>query len=262
MNTVISGVNALGNLIIKIITEFGRFTLFFPLILQHSLLCLKRPSLVIREIYYVGVMSLAIIVVSGTFVGMVLGLQMFNTLERFGSSEGVGMVVALSLVRELGPVLSALLFASRAGSAVTAEIGLMKATEQLNALEMMAIPPIGRVIAPRFWAGFIALPLLTAIFNVCGILGGYFITVHLLSVDAGTFWSQMQDAVDLKQDIGNGLLKSVAFAGVVSSIAVYQGYSANPTAEGVSAATTRTVVNSALVILGLDFILTAFMFQI
>ena len=171
------------------------------------------------------------------------------------------MVVALSLVRELGPVLSAILFASRAGSAVTAEIGLMKTTEQLNALEMMAIQPVARVITPRFWAGVLSLPLLTAIFNVTGIFGGYLVAVNLIGVDQGAFWSQMQDAVDFRLDVVNGMIKSVAFALVVTLISVYEGYFTTPTAEGVSRATTRTVVASALAVLGLDFILTAFMFE-
>jgi phospholipid/cholesterol/gamma-HCH transport system permease protein len=226
-----------------------------------SSICFRRPALVVREIYFIGVFSLLIIMVSGLFVGLVLGLQMYDTLERFGSGDGVGMVVALALVRELGPVLSALLFSSRAGSAITAEIGLMKATEQLKALEMMAIQPIARIIAPRFWAGVISLPLLNLIFCALGIAGGYLVAVTLLNVDAGTFWSQMQNAVDFRQDIVNGIIKSLIFAVAVSLIAVFEGYSAVATAEGVSRATTRTVVKSALVVLALDFVLTAFMFR-
>lgn len=261
MKQLFNTIAALGRPANEFLQILGQFSLFFPTIVANSATCLRRPGLVIRELYFVGVQSLAIIVVSGGFVGMVLGLQMYNTLARFGSAEGVGMVVALSLVRELGPVLAALLFASRAGAAITAEIGLMKATEQLNALEMMAVPPVARVVAPRFWAGVCSLPLLTAIFNVCGIIGGYCIAVYLLELDAGTFWSQMQNAVDFREDIVNGIIKSVVFAFVISGIAVFQGFVATPTAEGVSAATTRTVVNSALVVLGLDFILTAFMFQ-
>ncbi len=243
------------------IIRLGYASRFLLLIFQASGICLQRPRLVVRELFFIGVLSLVIITVSGLFVGLVLGLQMYNTLERFGSGEAVGMVVALSLVRELGPVLSALLFASRAGSAVTAEIGLMKATEQLNALEMMAIQPISRVIAPRFWAGVMALPLLTAMFNVAGIFGGYLVAVHVLGVDAGTFWSQMQEAVNFRIDVLNGVIKSVVFAVAVTLIAVFSGFSASPTAEGVAKATTQTVVTSALVVLGLDFILTAFMFQ-
>jgi phospholipid/cholesterol/gamma-HCH transport system permease protein len=186
---------------------------------------------------------------------------MYDTLERFGSGEIVGMVVALSLVRELGPVLSALLISSRAGSAVTAEIGLMKATEQLTAMEMMAIQPVARVVAPRFIAGFISVPLLTSIFNVAGIFGGYLVAVHLLGVDQGTFWSQMQEAVDFRIDVVNGFIKSLFFGFAIMFIAVYQGYFAVATAEGVSRATTQTVVKSALVVLGMDFVLTAFMFR-
>lgn len=254
-------VTALGHNLIERVIHLGAVSQFLLAILSASTMCLRRPSLLIRELYFIGVLSLVIIIISGLFVGMVLGLQMYNTLERFGSGEAVGMVVALSLVRELGPVLSALLFSSRAGSAVTAEIGLMKATEQLNALEMMAIPPIARVVAPRFWAGVISLPLLTALFNAAGIAGGYLIAVHLLGVDTGTYWSQMQDAVDFRLDIVNGVIKSLVFAVAVIGIAVYEGYSAMPTAEGVSRATTSTVVTSALVVLGLDFVLTAFMFQ-
>ena len=243
------------------IIRLGAMVQFLLTIIRASAICLRRPSLLIREMYFIGVLSLVIILVSGLFVGMVLGLQMYTTLERFGSGEGVGMVVALSLVRELGPVLTAILFASRAGSAVTAEIGLMKATEQLNALEMVAMQPMARVVVPRFWAGVFSLPLLTAIFNVAGIFGGYLVAVNLIGVDQGAFWSQMQDAVDFRQDIVNGFIKSIAFSVVVMLISVFEGYSAVPTAEGVSRATTRTVVASAMAVLGLDFVLTAFMFQ-
>jgi phospholipid/cholesterol/gamma-HCH transport system permease protein len=239
----------------------GFCTRFLAATFLYSGTSLRRPRLVLREMYFIGVQSLIIILVSGLFVGLVLGLQMYNTLERFGSGEAVGTVVALALVRELGPVLSALLFAGRAGSAVTAEIGLMKVTEQLNAMEMMAIQPLARVIAPRFWAGVLSLPLLTSLFNVAGIFGGYLVAVHLLGVDAGTFWSQMQSSVDFREDVLNGIIKSVVFAVTVILIAVFEGYNATPTAEGVSTATTRTVVISSLSILGLDFILTAFMFR-
>lgn len=243
------------------IIRLGGMSRFLLVIVRMSWICVRRPSLLVREMYSIGVLSLVIILVSGLFVGMVLGLQMYNTLERFGSGEGVGVVVALSLVRELGPVLSAILFSSRAGSAVTAEIGLMKTTEQLNALEMMAIQPVARVVAPRFWASVLSLPLLTAIFNVTGILGGYLVAVNLIGVDEGAFWSQMQDAVDFRLDVVNGMIKSAAFAVVVALISVYEGYFTTPTAEGVSRATTRTVVVSALAVLGMDFILTAFMFK-
>jgi phospholipid/cholesterol/gamma-HCH transport system permease protein len=191
---------------------------------------------------------------------MVLALQGYETLQRFGASESLGVLVALSLVRELGPVVAGLLFASRAGSAITAEIGLMKATEQLSAMEMMAVDPIARVVAPRFWGGVISMPLLAALFSAMGVFGGYIVGVHLIGVDAGAFWSQMQAAVDLHHDILNGVIKSVVFGVAVTWIAVFEGYDAPPTAEGVSHATTRTVVTSSLAILALDFILTALMF--
>jgi phospholipid/cholesterol/gamma-HCH transport system permease protein len=217
--------------------------------------------LVVREVYYTGVLSLIIILVSGLFVGMVLGFQGYQTLVTYGSESALGVLVALSLVRELGPVVSALLFASRAGSAMTAEIGLMKATEQLAAMEMMAVDPIARVIAPRFWSGVISMPLLAAMFSAMGIFGGYLVGVVLIGVDEGTFWSQMQNAVDVREDVFNGVIKSFVFGVAVSWIAVFEGFDAPPTAEGVSGATTRTVVTSSLAILGLDFILTAFMFR-
>lgn len=261
MKSISQGIELIGRQVTNGLISLGEICHFLISIFFMSAMCLRRPWLVVREIYFIGVFSLLIIVVSGLFVGMVLGLQMYDTLERFGSGDGVGMVVALALVRELGPVLSALLFSSRAGSAVTAEIGLMKATEQLNALEMMAIQPLARVIAPRFWAGVISLPLLNVIFCALGIFGGYLVAVKLLGVDAGTFWSQMQNAVDFRLDVVNGVIKSVIFAVAVSLIAVFEGYSAVPTAEGVSRATTRTVVVSALVVLALDFVLTTFMFR-
>ncbi|MFO7602513.1 MAG: lipid asymmetry maintenance ABC transporter permease subunit MlaE, partial [Gammaproteobacteria bacterium] len=197
---------------------------------------------------------------SGLFVGMVLGLQGYNTLVDFGAEESLGVVVSLSLVRELGPVVTALLFAGRAGSALTAEIGLMKATEQLSAMEMMAIDPIRRVLAPRFLAGFFSMPLLAAIFSAVGVIGGYFVGVGLLGVDDGAYWSQMQAKVDLYEDIYNGVIKSLAFGVIVTWIALFEGYDTVPTSEGVSRATTRTVVHSSLAILGMDFILTALMF--
>jgi phospholipid/cholesterol/gamma-HCH transport system permease protein len=261
MKTLLNITELCGRQVTDRLISLGEIFHFLISIILMSGMCLRRPWLVIREIYFIGVFSLLIIMVSGLFVGLVLGLQMYDTLERFGSGDGVGMVVALALVRELGPVLSALLFSSRAGSAITAEIGLMKATEQLKALEMMAIQPIARVIAPRFWAGVISLPLLNVIFCALGIWGGYLVAVTLLNVDAGTFWSQMQNAVDFRQDIVNGMIKSLLFAFAVSLIAVFEGFSAVPTAEGVSRATTRTVVVSALVVLALDFVLTAFMFR-
>lgn len=234
---------------------------FFLAVLRHSPTAFLRFGLTIREIWFAGVLSVLIIVVSGLFVGMVLALQGYETLVRFGASSSLGVLVAISLVRELGPVIGALLFASRAGSAITAEIGLMKATEQLAAMEMMAVNPIARVVAPRFWGGVISMPILAVMFSAMGIFGGYLIGVVLLGLDAGGFWSQMQAAVDFRLDVLNGVIKSVFFGIAVSLIAVFEGYDAPPTAEGVSGATTRTVVTSSLVILALDFTLTAFMFR-
>jgi phospholipid/cholesterol/gamma-HCH transport system permease protein len=204
-------------------------------------------------------MSLLIIIVSAFFVGMVLALQGYNTLQKYGSSEAIGVLVALALVRELGPVVTALLFAGRAGTAITAEIGLMKTTEQLSAMEMMAVNPIARVVAPRFWAGVISMPILASIFSMVGILGGYLVAVPLIGVDDGAFWSQMQANVDFSADIVNGVIKSLVFGVVCTMIALFEGFDAPPTAEGVSRATTRTVVISSLTVLGLDFILTSFM---
>jgi phospholipid/cholesterol/gamma-HCH transport system permease protein len=223
---------------------------------------LLRPRLLLQQMWSVGVESLVIIAVSGSFVGMVLGLQGYNTLVTFGAQASLGVVVAKSLLRELGPVISALLFAGRAGSALTAEIGFMKATEQLSAMEMMAVDPMARVVVPRFVAGVLSMPLLAALFTAIGILGGYFCGTGLLGVDEGAFWSQMQAKVMLVQDVFNGVLvKSLVFGAVVSWIAVFEGYDAVPTSEGVSAATTRTVVHSSLAILGLDFVLTGLMFN-
>jgi phospholipid/cholesterol/gamma-HCH transport system permease protein len=234
---------------------------FLWLTLLESGTSFRRFHLTVREIYFAGVLSLVIILVSGLFVGMVLGLQGYDTLVRYGSSDALGILVALSLVRELGPVVAGLLFASRAGSAITAEIGLMKATEQLSAMEMMAVDPIARVVAPRFWAGVISMPLLAALFSAMGVFGGYLVGVRLIGVDEGSFWSQMQAAVDFRQDILNGIIKSFVFGVAVTWIAVFEGYDAPPTAEGVSGATTRTVVTSSLAILALDFVLTALMFR-
>ncbi|NCF80739.1 MAG: lipid asymmetry maintenance ABC transporter permease subunit MlaE [Proteobacteria bacterium] len=241
--------------------RLGRGTIFFLYVLAGIPALLMRPKLVIAQMWSVGVRSLVITVVSGVFVGMVLGLQGYNTLVDFGAEEALGTVVALSLVRELGPVVAALLFAGRAGSALTAEIGLMKATEQLDGMEMMAVDPLRRVVAPRFVAGVFSMPLLAAMFSAVGVMGGYFVGVGLLGVDEGAFWSQMQSAVDLHDDVSNGVVKSVVFGVVVTWIAVFEGYDAMPTSEGVSAATTRTVVHSSLAILGLDFVLTALMFN-
>ncbi len=260
-NKLVAALTDLGHRVTSALWRLGFASRFLLMILVYSGTSLRRFHLTIREIYFSGVMSLIIILVSGLFVGMVLGLQGYDTLERYGSSSALGVLVALSLVRELGPVVAALLFASRAGSAITAEIGLMKATEQLSAMEMMAVNPIARVVAPRFWAGVLSMPLLAALFSAMGIFGGYLVGVRLIGVDAGSFWSQMQASVDFREDIVNGVIKSIVFGIIISWIAVFEGYDAEPTAEGVSGATTRTVVTSSLAVLAADFILTAFMFR-
>lgn len=259
--TVVKNMRSIGSRVVNAVWRTGYATRFFLLILLYSGVSFRRFHLTIKELFSSGVMSLIIILVAGMFVGMVLGLQGYETLKRYGSESALGSLVALSLVRELGPVLAALLFASRAGSAMTAEIGLMKATEQISAMEMMAINPVARVVAPRFWAGVISMPLLSALFSAMGIFGGYVVGVVLIGVDQGSFWSQMQAAVDFQHDILNGMIKSVVFGVAVTAIALFEGYDAPPTAEGVSGATTRTVVESSLAVLFLDFILTAFMFQ-
>ena len=221
---------------------------------------LRRPRLLLDQLYSVGVLTILIIGVAGLFVGMVLSLQGYYILSRFGADTALGLMVAASLVRELGPVLAALLFAGRAGSALTAEIGLMKATEQLSGLEMMAINPKHRVLMPRFLAGIISVPLLAAIFSALGVLGGWWVGGSLLGVDYGAFWGGMQEGVDFANDVLNGVIKSLVFGVVCTWIAIFQGYACIPTSEGVSRATTRTVVHSSLAILGLDFVLTALMF--
>ena len=223
---------------------------------------MRRFSLVRDQVHFLGNYSLAIIAVSGLFVGFVLGLQGYYTLQRYGSSEALGLMVALSLMRELGPVVSALLFAGRAGTSLTAEIGLMKAGEQLSAMEMMAVDPVRRILAPRFWGGVITLPLLSAVFSAVGILGGWVVGVMMIGVDPGAFWSQMQGGVDVFKDVGNGVVKSIVFGFTVTFVALLQGYGAHPTPEGVSRATTRTVVMASLAVLALDFVLTAMMFSI
>ncbi len=222
----------------------------------------RRFGLIRDQVHFLGNFSLAIIAVSGLFVGFVLGLQGYYTLQRYGSSEALGLLVALSLVRELGPVVTALLFAGRAGTSLTAEIGLMKAGEQLSAMEMMAVDPVRRVLAPRFWGGIIAMPLLAAVFSAVGILGGWVVGVLLIGVDPGAFWGQMQGGVDVWRDVGNGVVKSFVFGVTVTFVALLEGFEAQPTPEGVSRATTRTVVVASLAVLGLDFILTAMMFSI
>lgn len=257
---MIEALRYLGRLGLGFFQRTGRATLFILRVFAGVPALALKFDLLIAQLYSVGVLSLVIIVVSGLNVGMVLGLQMYNTLVTFGAEASLGPVIALSLVRELGPVVAALLFAGRAGSALTAEIGLMKATEQLSGMEMMAVDPVRRIVAPRLIAGIISMPLLAAIFSAVGILGGYFVGVGLLGVDEGAFWSQMQSKVDWREDIVNGVIKSIAFGVVITWIAVFEGYDAAPTTEGVSRATTRTVVYASLFVLGLDFVLTALMF--
>jgi phospholipid/cholesterol/gamma-HCH transport system permease protein len=257
---VIEALRRLGRWGLGTFERLGRGHLFLVRLLLNSTTLLSRFSLVIAQMYSVGVLTVPIIVVSGAFVGMVLGLQGYNTLVDFGAEQSLGVMVSLSLVRELGPVISALLFAGRAGSALTAEIGLMKATEQLSGMEMMAVDPIRRVAAPRFFAGCLSMPFLTAMFSAVGVVGGYFVGVGLLGVDEGAFWSEMQAKTDWEEDVLNGIIKSVVFGIVATWIAVFEGYDAAPTSEGVAQATTRTVVHSAFAVLALDFVLTALMF--
>lgn len=250
-------IRALGRTLVVAIPRLGKATLFLSEIFAGSWQLGPRFYLVIQQIFSVGVLTLLIIIVSGLFVGMVLALQGYNTLVKFGAEESLGLLVALSLVRELGPVVTALLFAGRAGSALTAEIGLMKATEQLAGMEMMAVNPVNRVIAPRFFAGLISMPLLAALFSAVGVMGGYIVGVGLVGIDSGAYWSQMQNGVDFSDDIMNGFYKSIVFGFTVSWIAVFEGYDAVPTSEGVSRATNHTVVYSSLAVLALDFVITA-----
>ena len=258
---MIGAIGTLGHWVLAGIARTGYATRMFVRLVLEFFALLRRPNLVVKQILFVGNYSLVIIGVSGLFVGFVLGLQGYYTLNRYGSEQALGLLVALSLVRELGPVVTALLFAGRAGTSLTAEIGLMKAGEQLTALEMMAIDPIANVIAPRMWAGIIAMPILAAIFSAVGILGGYVVGVLMIGVDSGAFWSQMQGGVQVWADVGNGVIKSVVFGFAVTFIALFQGYEAKATPEGVSRATTRTVVYASLAVLGLDFLLTALMFN-
>ena len=259
--TVIWALRRIGERTISSVSRLGFAARFSVAVFTHSPAALRRLQLTLREIYFSGVLSLVIILVSGLFVGMVLALQGYEVLTRYGANESLGILVALSLVRELGPVVAGLLFASRAGSAVTAEIGLMKTTEQLSAMEMMAVDPLARVVAPRFFGGIISMPILAALFSTFGVFGAYLVGVRLIGIDAGAFWGNMQAAVDFRYDIVNGIIKSIVFGVAVSLIAVFEGYNARPTAEGVSTATTRTVVASSLSILALDFVLTVFMFR-
>lgn len=253
-------ISALGRGVRIHVSRLGYAARMFVRVLAASGAVVRRPRLVGDQVHFLGNYSFVIIAVSGLFVGFVLGLQGYYTLNKYGSEQALGLLVALSLVRELGPVVTALLFAGRAGTSLTAEIGLMKAGEQLSAMEMMAVDPLARVLVPRFWGGVIAMPLLAAIFSAVGIIGGYLVGVQLIGVDAGAFWSQMQSGVDVRSDVLNGVIKSIVFGVAVTFIALYQGYEAQPTPEGVSRATTRTVVYASLAVLGLDFLLTALMF--
>jgi hypothetical protein len=250
----------IGNKTLAFIQLLGANTLFLLKILSLLPQNILRPRLMIRQMYFSGVLSILIIAVSGLFVGMVLGLQGYTQLAKFKAADVLGFMVAAALLRELGPVLAAILFASSSGGAMTSEIGLMKTTEQLEAMNVMAINPVARVVAPRFWAGVVSMPLLASIFNVAGIWGGYLVGVQWLGLDSGVFWSHMQNSMTFSYDVLNGLIKSMIFGTAVSLIAVYQGFHCRPTAEGILRASTRTVVSSALTVLALDFILTAFMF--
>ncbi|MDG6773576.1 lipid asymmetry maintenance ABC transporter permease subunit MlaE [Thiomicrorhabdus sp. ZW0627] len=251
----------MGKRFIGLLSGLGRMAFFVFSIIPAMPFAFIRFELLVKQIYVAGVLSLPIILTAGLFVGMVLALQGYNILVDFNSEEIVGTMTALSLLRELGPVVAALLFAGRAGSALTAEIGLMRSTEQLSALEMMAVDPLKFIFAPRFAAALITLPMLSLMFIAMGILGGYMVGVGWLGVDEGSFWSQMQDSVDWRDDVMNGIIKSVAFAALIAVISLFQGYDAIPTSEGVSNATTRTVVHSSLAVLGMDFILTTMMFS-
>lgn len=250
----------IGRKVLAFLQELGSTTLFLFSVLARSGTLLPRLRLGIRQMYFSGVLSIVIIAVSGLFVGMVLGLQGYTQLAKFKSADVLGYMVAASLLRELGPVLAAILFASSAGGAMTSEIGLMKTTEQLEAMKVMAVDPVARVVVPRFWAGVLSMPLLASIFNVAGIYGAYLIGVKYLGLDAGIFWSQMQGNIDWTYDVANGLIKSLVFGTAVALIAVYQGFHCQSTPEGILRASTRTVVSSALTVLALDFVLTAVMF--
>lgn len=258
---IVNLISSIGQVTRETVEDVGHAARSFVSIVLNAAGLWRRPQLIADQVHFIGNYSLVIIAISGLFVGFVLGYQGYYTLNKYGSEEALGLLVALSLVRELGPVVTALLFAGRAGTSLTAEIGLMKAGEQLAAMEMMAVNPLQRVIAPRFIGGIIAMPILTLIFNAMGIIGGYLVGVVLIGVDSGSFWSQMQAGVDIWKDLGNGIVKSIVFGFAATFVALYQGYEATPTPEGVSRATTRTVVISSLLVLWLDFLLTAWMFQ-
>lgn len=260
MSTPFELISRLGARVRKSITGLGAFMRLGGAILARSGAAVRRARLVSQQVHFIGNHSLLIIAVSGLFVGFVLGLQGYYTLSRYGSEEALGLLVALSLTRELGPVVTALLFAGRAGTSLTAEIGLMKAGEQLAAMEVMAVDPIRRVLVPRFWGGVIAMPVLAAVFSMVGVIGGWVVGVLLIGIDPGAFWSQMQEGVDVINDVLNGFIKSVVFGIAVTLVALHAGWTARATPEGVSRATTRTVVHSSLLVLGLDFVMTALMF--
>lgn len=247
------------NTLKEFVRTFGAFQLFFLRLLRHSpSIFVKRFGLVVKQVYNTGALSLVIIMVCGFFIGGVLGLQGYSNLARFNAEDSVGTFAAFALVKELGPVITALLFAGRAGTALASEIGLMKATDQLSAMEMMAVSPIRRVLVPRFLGGVISMPLLAAVFSTIGLLGAHLVSVNLLGVDVGAFWQQMQQSLDIS-DINEGIIKSVVFGIIASLLAVWEGYNAVPTAEGVGRATTRTVVITAIAVLIFDFMITAFM---
>lgn len=255
-------VQALGRVTIGTVRDLGKTGWF---LLYSFYMIVRRPGSpvqILKQMRFIGTKSLFVIVLTAAFTGMVLGLQGYYTLQRYGSAEALGLLVTLSLVRELGPVVTALLFAGRAGTSLTAEIGLMRAGEQLSAMEMMAVDPVQRILAPRFWAGVITMPLLAAVFSAVGVIGGWSVGVLMIGIDPGAFWSQTQGGVDVWKDVGNGVLKSVVFGVAVTFVALLQGFTAKPTPEGVSRATTRTVVMACLAVLGLDFVLTALMFSI
>jgi phospholipid/cholesterol/gamma-HCH transport system permease protein len=260
-NLLLKPVSHLGRGVLETIIKIGHFSRFFARLLAQSGLALQRPRLVSQQIHFVGNYSLIIIAVSGLFVGFVLSLQGYYTLRRYGTEASLGLMIALSLVRELGPVVTALLFAGRAGTALTAEIGLMKAGQQLAAMEVMAVDPMRRILVPRLWGGIIAMPILAVIFSAVGILGGWLVSVMMLGIDAGAFWSQMQSGVKIGADVANGVIKSIIFGVGVTLVALYEGWQALPTPEGVARATTRTVVAGSLAVLALDFLLTALMFN-
>lgn len=261
MTFLTTPISALGRYVRHSIVALGAFTRLFFALLARSSVIFTRPRLVIQQIHFIGNYSFLIISVSGLFVGFVLGLQGYYTLTRYGSEEAIGLLVALSLTRELGPVVTALLFAGRAGTSLTAEIGLMKAGEQIAAMEVMAVDPMRRILVPRLWAGIIAMPVLAAVFSMVGIIGGWVVGVLMIGIDPGVFWSQMQGGVDVINDVLNGVIKSVVFGVVVTMIALYTGWTTKATPEGVARATTRTVISGSLAVLGLDFLLTALMFS-